>query len=260
MGHSNIRIKARRRKVASLAAMSRDFTVKNCTIPKSDKEIYQVPWDTITNKLSRFNVGGNMAGKYYLKDKKGNLKRLDYSWEHKKYPQMKNEWTEIIDGKPTLIKSTSLHKDPTKMTREQYIEKLIEHKIARWDKKNPCPVKNDGLQDDVFNEEYMIPWKDAKQRAISRIHVLVLSLYDKLPLTGRFKRGEHKFEEKLVAELKDKAGEGHNINSLDPKKSGLLKKAQEITNTVHAKDKRLIATNLRDHKRQKGRIILPKAA
>lgn len=34
MGHSNVRIKVRRRRVAHLAAYSRQFTTKNCTIPE----------------------------------------------------------------------------------------------------------------------------------------------------------------------------------------------------------------------------------
>ena len=278
MGHSNVRIKVRRRKVANLAAMSKKYSVKYCTIPTSDKELYQVPWDTITNKLSRFNVGGNMAGKYYLKDKKGNLTRLDYSWEYEKHPQVKR----IIKcekhkysnpnkkgSESKTIKSlarndfVSMFKnypyELPKMTQAQYAEKLIEHKIAKWERNNPRPIKSDDLQDDIFSIEYMIPWNAERDRAIERIHDFVLSLYDKLPLTGRFKTGEHKYTETLVAELKDHAGEGHRVNELKPE-SVLMKKAQKITNEIHAKNNRLIATNLRDHKRQRGRIILPKAA
>jgi hypothetical protein len=85
-------------------------------------------------------------------------------------------------------------------------------------------------------------------------------VYDKLPLTGRFKKSDNEFVEEHVAEIKDKQSEGHDINSLDPKKSMLLKKAQKETDMVKAKRTNLVCTKLKDHKRQKGRILLPKAA
>ena len=50
MGHSSIRIKIRRRKVANLAAYSRQHTVNNCTIPAVDEKRIikkEVPWGTI---------------------------------------------------------------------------------------------------------------------------------------------------------------------------------------------------------------------
>ena len=50
MGHSSIRLKVRRRKVASLAAYSRQHSVKNCTIPKAKEEDIidiKYPWGTV---------------------------------------------------------------------------------------------------------------------------------------------------------------------------------------------------------------------
>jgi hypothetical protein len=84
-------------------------------------------------------------------------------------------------------------------------------------------------------------------------------MFDKLPLTGRYKEGDNKFTEKPVAELKDVNGDGHRVNELDSK-SKLLDKAQKVTNKEKANNAKLVATNLKDHKRKKGRVILPKAA
>ena len=50
MGHSSVRIKVRRRKVANLAAYSRQHTVRNCTIPKANKnDIIDIkyPWGVV---------------------------------------------------------------------------------------------------------------------------------------------------------------------------------------------------------------------
>ena len=132
--------------------------------------------------------------------------------------------------------------------------------MKKWEKKNPCPIKDDKTQQDLFEEQYLTPWKHEREMATERIRDFVISIYDKLTLTGRFEVGEHKFEEHLIAEIKDIDGEGHNINDLKPENSKLLKTVQNITNKVHKKCGNLVCTNLRDHKKKVGRIILPKAA
>ena len=86
-------------------------------------------------------------------------------------------------------------------------------------------------------------------------------MFDKLPLTGRFKMSEKNavYQEKKIADIKDINGDGHKVNELGPE-SKLLNKAQKITNKTHAKNPSLVAANLKDHKRKKGRMILPQAA
>ena len=175
-------------------------------------------------------------------------------WEHKKHPQPKSYWNKVIDGVPVLIKSTSFHKDPAKMNRVQYMEKLVEHKLAKWERKNVCPEA-------MFAKD-VEKWKQERETMKERFRDFVVSIYDKLHLTGRFvvaKDDKEAYLEEEVAKIKDINGEGHRVNEL-PKTSPLIKKAQKITNETKAKRKNLVATNLMDHKRQKGRIILPKAA
>ena len=141
-----------------------------------------------------------------------------------------------------------------KMNKIQYCEKLVEHKLQKWERKNPVPA-------DMFIEE-VEKWKQLRETMKERFRDFVVSIYDPLPLTGRFvvaKEGSATYTEEEVAEIKDIDGEGHRVNEL-PKDSKLMKKAQKITNETKAKRKNLVATNLKDHKRQKGRIILPEAA
>ena len=280
MGHSSVRAKVRRRKVASLAAMSRQFSVRNCTVPKkfSDKKIYQVPWNTITNKLSRFNVGPNMAGAYMVIDDKPDKYGLTYhqltcSWKHEKYPQCKSlhkrihgqKWIKYKDGTVELKKwdHPSEYPNPQDYQKKLWknlgeaakMELYTQDKLKKWEKKHPKPCPSD----DLFKDEFIPAWEKEREEALIRIRDFVVSMFDKLPLTGRFKTGEHKYDEEQIAEIKDINGDGHRINDLDTE-SKLLKKAQDTVNKVHAKRKNLVAGNLRDHKRTKGRIILPKAA
>jgi hypothetical protein len=247
MGHSSIRIKIRRRKVANLAASSRKFTVKNNTIRVANEEA---------------------------------IKRQG-SWEEKKYPQYKSmmkkhmEWIynkETHITEKVMIPSTLKVMIPSTFPTKKYddyqkslwknlgiaakMKAYEDEKVKKWERKHPKPCPDD----DLFKDEMIPAWEHEREQAIERIRDFVVSMFDKLPLTGRYKESDTKFVEKPVTELKDKNGEGHKINSLDPKKSKLLDKAQKVTNKEKAKNAKLVATNLKDHKRTKGRMILPEAA
>lgn len=254
MGHSSIRIKARRRKVANLAAYSRQHTVKNCTIPKAKKE------DIIDIEYSWGTVKGTKGGGWNI-PKEG-------------YPQPKNlrkrckgqKWIKQKDGTVELKKwdYPSEFSDPRNYQKKLWknlgkaakMKAYEDEKIKKWDRKHPKPCPTD----DLFKDEFIPAWEKEREQAIERIRDFVVSMFDKLPLTGRYKESDNKFTEKPVTEIKDKTGEGHNINDLDPKKSKLLDKAQKVTDKEKAKNSKLVATNLKDHKRKRGRIILPKAA
>lgn len=215
-----MRKKVWRKKFAAIAARDRQFTVKNV----------------------KKNIGIDNTNRQYC------------DWKLKKSPQPASSWLEVIDGKPTLIKSTSLHVDSKKMNHVEYMEKLTQHKLAKWERKNPKPL-------DMFTEE-VEKWKQQRETAEERLRDFVVSIYDKLPLVGRFeqkKDGMATYQEKKIADLKDENGDGHRVNEISVD-SKLVKKAQQVTNKVHAKHANLICTNLKDHKRQKGRIILPQAA
>lgn len=170
-----------------------------------------------------------------------NTNREYCDWKLKKSPQ------------PKRLQHNKL-KDKPKMNHVEYMEKLTQHKLAKWERKNPKPL-------DMFTEE-VEKWKQQRETAEERLRDFVVSIYDKLPLVGRFeqkKDGMATYQEKKIADLKDENGDGHRVNEISVD-SKLVKKAQQVTNKEHAKHANLICTNLKDHKRQKGRIILPQAA
>lgn len=252
---TNSRIRAkkvRRRKVAQLAAYSRQHTVNNCTIPSPVGKVIQkkVKWGTIDV------VEGKVEWKI---PKEGYPRTKSLCKRYKKKYR-------CDDG--TIRKVVTHPSDYTKfpdhtykpMSRERYNKALISHKTNKWIRKNPRPIPQNDKEPDLFEQEFMAPWKEAYNKAIEHIREVVLSKRDKLPLTGRFQKSDTEFVEEKVATIKDTDGEGNKINHLDPKKSPLLKKAQKKTNQVKAKRSNLVCTNLRDKKNQKGRIILPRAA
>lgn len=275
MRHSNVRTKVRRRKVAALAAYSHQFTVNNSTIPKigiNSKDVVTV-WHEI--RTSRFDTP--VYGKTFEIDKDGHYHLVEHNFDpiplllnHKqpkrlikrkarKYSNWKsyapqeesvkkvkrekrNDFVKYFPTYPYTIKP---------MSKEAYWEKLVAHKLAKWEKSNPKPNQ------DLF--ESTEEWKQKRFVAEQRFRDFVVSCYNKLELNGRFKQTEQKYTEEKVAEIKDINMEGHHVNELD-KDSKLIKKAQKITNETKKKNPNLVATNLKDHKKQKGRIILPQVA
>lgn len=251
MGHYCTRLKVRRRKVAHLASKSRQFTVKNMNktfSPKIEHKTYckgdmsnaiTCPFTghkfipTNPHKVYSQKFDGVYVTSYNWIEPKKAL------WEHKKYRQP-GFWTKDIPNYTV-----------PKMNRATYMEKLTQHKLAKWERKNPKPM-------DMFKKD-IEEWNKARSIAEERLRDFVISVYDKLDLIGRFKRSENKSEEKVIEKLKDINGDGHNVNEMD-ENAPLLKKAKEVTNNTKKKNKSLVCTNLKDHKRQKGRIILPEAA
>lgn len=290
MGHSNVRAKVRRRKVAHLAAYSRQFTVRNVKKGISPVVNHKRFGEDLSNAITcpftghKFvptnphpipgKFGISITGYDWVEPSGGLLWKQErhkqpkplYRYKKRKFTGEKwvlnaiGGWMRVYDTKREkrndFVKffpnyPYTIHK----MNRIEYMEELVKHKLAKWERKNPKPASDD----DLFKEEFVHPWVALRNQAEERIRDFVVSVYDKLLLTGRFKINESKYTEEKVAELKDINGEGHHVNAL-PVTSKLIKKAQDITNKTKAKRPNLVATNLRDHKKQKGRIILPQAA
>lgn len=271
-------IKGKKIHLNQLASMSRQFTVKNTKkdispVVKHKRIGSDIPKDMlITNPLTgnQFvmtnphpisgNYGVTITGydwvpvdEYKSNNGKlwtipeGGFKQPKRLMKHKHTPKRVacNDFVRLFKNYPYTL---------PKMNKIQYCKKLVEHKLQKWERKNPCPA-------DMFTED-VEKWKQLRETMKERFRDFVVSIYDPLPLTGRFvvaKEGSATYIEEEVAEIKDINGEGHHVNEL-PKDSKLMKKAQKITNETKAKRKNLVATNLKDHKRQKGRIILPEAA
>lgn len=252
MGHSSIRLKIRRRKVANLAACSKQFSVRNCTIPKAKKEDIidiEMPWGTVKG-----TKGGDwkMPKEGYPQHKPMMKKYVEWIYNKETHKTDKVHVPSTFPTKKYVDIQKTLWKNLGKAAK---MEAYTQEKLKKWEKKHPKPCPTD----DLFKDEFVPKWEKDREDALIHIRDFVVSMFDKLPLTGRFKTGEHKFDEKQIAEIKDIDGEGHKVNELN-KDSKLLKKAQKITDKTHAKHANLVSTNLRDHKRSKGRIILPKAA
>ena len=253
MGHSNVRAKVRRRKVVALAAYSRQFTVKNNVIPTVSSSSDLVEIEKHWGKILA------VKGTIELKEQRHKQpKTLRKKYVKKYYCKGTHAIRKIVEHPSDFAQFPDRTFHPK--GRSWYYEQLVQHKTAKWEKKHPCPIKENVNEPDLFEAQYLPKWKAERDAVIERFRDFVVSVYDKLILTGRFKQPNGSYKEELIAEIKDINGEGHKINDLNPDTSKLLKKAQEITDGIRAKNLNLVSTNLRDHKHAKGRIILPQAA
>ena len=71
------------------------------------------------------------------------------------------------------------------LTREELREETVNHKVQKWEKKNPNPVPVDANKTDLFYKETLEPkeleWKKMRQDALERITDFVAKLYGVTP-------------------------------------------------------------------------------
>lgn len=147
-----------RRKVVSRATKLKRIRVNNtykCCMPSTRI--------TLDDDGYNPNIGGNGNGK----------------WKKEKHPQPKSlqhaHWV-VKDGVRVKIKSELRGTKPLpKWSEEKEQEWLVNHKIAKWEKRHPRPVKDD----DLFKEEFLAKWNADREQELSRIRAFVSSRYDK---------------------------------------------------------------------------------
>ena len=165
----------------------------------------------------------------------------------------KKPWFLLL--KRDLIKFES-RKKVKKLNRTELMEGYVQHKLQKWERKHPCPVK----KDDLFYSQQFPVWEAERVAAEERIRDLVVAKYDKLQLIGRFSSTDELFHEQEIAQIKDngETTKYGGVNKL-PEHSKVMKMARKETNKVKAKRSNLVCTNLKDHRKKTGRILLPNA-
>nr|DAT77433.1 MAG TPA: hypothetical protein [Caudoviricetes sp.] len=168
----------------------------------------------------------------------------------------KKPWYLLLKRDSIAIESSRKVK---KINHTELMEGYVRHKLKKWEAKNPCPVE----KDDLFYEQQYPEWAAKRQKAEEYLRDVVINKYtNKLSLVGRFKIDDNKYEELEVAKITDKFSEtvkAGGVNNLSVE-SKVMRKAQYMTNITKKKHPKCVCTNLRDHKKQRGRILLPKMA
>ena len=137
-------------------------------------------------------------------------------WEHKKHPQPK-----------ALVK----HVDPKKMNRVQYMEKLVQHKLFKWERKHPKP------DDELFND--VEQWKQERETALERFRDFVVSIYDKLKVTATIQTpGGPPYKDITIGTVKDTGDTAKTVE--------MANKVVKHARTIH---KNILHAQLLNHKK-----------
>lgn len=181
-------------------------------------------------------------------------------WEHKKHPQpkrllkckkkIKQKGNAVIPARNDFLQFKNFPYTLPKMNKVQYMEKLVEHKLAKWERKNVCPEA-------MFTED-VEKWKQERENAKERIRDFVVSVYDKLIVVGnRVNTNESKMKASKIAEVKDVDGKGHDVTypnlSTEDK---LYKNAESAAKKAMKKDASIIDADLMNHKRSQKRPLV----
>lgn len=247
---------ANKQSIGMQRTYSRKYSERNNTVPPLMKG--KMVKDELTGKMVNNLIRENGNGPKWSKP------------EHITYPNITTGSYKRIDSKTAKLILSDAGKfqlktvfKPLVKTSAAYMEAYTQHKLKRWLKKNPCPVAVGAtgydISQDLFEQEYLKPWEESRDKETERCRNFVISVYDKLSLIGRYKKSSDKYEEIKIAELKDSNFDIFNHSSINdiPKNATLMKTAQRITNIEKKKNSMLVSTNLLDHTRKKGRIILP---
>lgn len=265
MGHSSVRIKVRRRKVAALAAFSRQFTVNNSAIPQTDLNKKNVI--TMWREIRTTKYDTPVYGKMFEVDENGGYHCIivDHSWEQERHKQPKrlikckkrkysdfksysnqhgektvkrekrNDFVDFFPNYPYTIKP---------MSKEAYWEKLVAHKLAKWEKKNPKPNQ------DLF--ESTEEWKQKRFVAEQRFRDFVVSGYNKLNVTATItKPGGPPYEDIIIGKVNDYSIMKSSENNGDR----TIKEAKEIAMKAMKKNPDILHCQIENFKGEKYRLV-----
>ena len=176
-------------------------------------------------------------------------------WEHKKYPQPKRlhkkykkkyyfkgvhsqkMYRKVVTQLSTYAEFKNFPYTLPKMNKVQYMEKLTQHKLAKWDRKNPKP------NDELFND--VEQWKQERETALERFRDFVVSIYDKLKVTATIQTpGGPPYKDITIGTVKDTGDTAKTVEMAN----NIVKHAR----TIH---KNILHAQLLNHKKNNYRLL-----
>lgn len=229
---------------------------------------YHLNYIVYTNLTTTMNVVNSVMSKLNMKPE-NNAKEAVEKLTEQHHPQPKRltlHTKKIIkDGKIERIKSEiskfNIKIDTSnKLTHKELLNGYKIHKLDKWLVKNPEPIEQDSTgQLNAFYETDHEEWKNKLELIKVQIEDKIIYKYNpNLPLIARYKCSEQSYVSKKLTSIPDKENTAKNINNLSDE-DNIIKLAKAKVNEEKAKNPKLVAGYLRDHKNQFGRVIIPAA-
>ena len=229
---------------------------------------YHLDYIVYTNLTTTMNVVNSVISKLNMKPENNAREVVEKLTEqHHPQPKLLTLHTRRIikDGKIERIKSEigklNIKIDASrKLTRKELLNGYKVHKLDKWLVKNPEPIEQDSTgQLNAFYETDHEEWKKKLELIKVQIEDKIIYKYNpNLPLIVRYKSSEQSYVSKKLTSIPDKENTAKNINNLSDEDT-IIKLAKAKVNEEKAKNPKLVAGYLRDHKNQFGRVIIPAA-
>lgn len=136
-----------------------------------------------------------------------------------------------------------------------YTKRLIEHKMAKWERKNPRPTVT-VLKHDLFPGMLIEAWGAKEKTARKYIQNLVKEKYDKtsIPVIGRVKDKEGTYQDKIVSWIEDPHNNIRHVNESNYMNNELvLSGAKELLN--YSMTNKLVCGYIQNRARTLGRVL-----
>lgn len=203
----HIKTKRQPRKKVRNAATDKRCCIVNCIEKVKLLEIEEFGHKIKVNPEIRWNGNGAKwkPSKWYAEQREKRKKYLDenYSKKPQNYshikPKRKQPWYMLQKGKfyqykeqkmdwgtkTDYIKVDSEYAEmqkkyaPQKLGEAERLHMIEQLKIAKWERKNQCPVEINGKQKDLFENQFLPQWREEREKALERIRDFVVSAYGK---------------------------------------------------------------------------------
>ena len=174
----------------------------------------------------------------------------------KNYEERMKSWGACVDfyDVPSEVKSMCEKNTNKRIGSANFMERLAQHKLAKWMRKHPAPCD----ESDLFKNEFLKPWEEERDKALERFRNVVVSTYFKLKIYGRYSQRDSGYP-KLIGLIDNKTTElfNKNVTQLNTD-SVILDRACKLVNIEAKRNKNLIAGRLEDPNSKQGILIIPK--
>lgn len=174
----------------------------------------------------------------------------------KNYEERMKSWGACVDfyDVPSEVKSMCEKNTNKRIGSANFMERLAQHKLAKWVRKHPAPCD----ESDLFKNEFLKPWEEERNKALERFRNVVVSTYFKLKIYGRYSQRDSGYP-KLIGLIDNKTTElfNKNVTQLNTD-SVILDRACKLVNIEAKRNKNLIAGRLEDPNSKQGILIIPK--
>lgn len=149
-----------------------------------------------------------------------------------------------------------------KMNRVELMERLVQYKLSKWEKRNPCPIKQDQGYKDLFEDQFLPQWQEERDKAEEHLREVVISMYHKVRIFACLieRGGGCRTKHVHICNVKDKVNiadyeYGKDITPIQKAYQPEIEKISVKINKLNSKYEIVTGLAIENHKRNRMFVI-----